>query len=237
MSFLKQDEVKNLSMIYFMEDYGATSIERIGDSTLVRGESDRPWVYISSPDPAELNLVVERLTADDVCFAAIEDWMVPVLTRDRPVLWMLSMVRFILRRCPPVLPGKTGAPVMRLTEDDAQFIYDNSLYKEFTSPEYIRERIRKGKSAGIHVAGSLVAWVTTHDDGSIGIMHVLDAYRRKGYARVLTLDVINQVYAQGRIPYLHIEDSNTGAMSVVASLGFERDRLVHWFEIGQGRTE
>ena len=39
-----------------------------------------------------------------------------------------------------------------------------------------------GPSAGIRDSGKLVAWLMTQDDGSIGVLHVLDDYRGSGYA-------------------------------------------------------
>jgi ribosomal protein S18 acetylase RimI-like enzyme len=231
-SFLTQHRIRNMNAIYFMETYPIQSLERIGNSLLLRGESDRPWVYISSTDPEELDLVKARLTDDDRCFAAIEEWMVPILTRDKAVIWDLSMVRLLLLKSSVAASGKDEVQVLPLLEEDAQFIYENSLYKEFTSPRYIREQIRKGPSGGIYQEGKLVAWGMTHDDGSIGITHVLQDYRRRGYAHALTLFLVNRVCEQGRIPYLHIEETNTDAMNVVIGLGFQRDRRLHWLEIG-----
>ena len=49
-AFLKQDIIKNINLIYFMETNPVTSLERFGDTVLMRGESDHPWVYISAHD-------------------------------------------------------------------------------------------------------------------------------------------------------------------------------------------
>ena len=230
-SCLKRDHIRNMNAIYFLQDYGAQSLELIDNSVLLRGESDRPWVYISSTDPEELERLRARLTSDDRSFAAIEEWMVPIITQHKEVKWDLSMMRLILRRDPLPFSGRGDVEVLPLIEDDARFIYDNSPYKEFTSPGYIRERIRKGPNGGIYKEGKLVAWAMTHDDGSIGITNVLQDYRRKGYAHALTVFLINRVREHGRIPYLHIEETNSDAMHVVTSLGFQWDRQLHWFEI------
>ncbi len=233
-SFLKRHHIRNMNAIYFMEDYGIQSLERIGSSVLLRGKSDRSWAYVSSTDPEELELVKARLTDDDRCFAAIEEWMVPILTRGRKVVWDLSMVRLLLIKGSVALSGRGDVQVQPLKEQDVQFIYYNSLYKEFTSPDYVRDQIRKGPIGGVYQEDKLVAWGMTHDDGSIGITHVLPDYGRRGYAHALTLFLINLVREQGRIPYLHIKETNTDAMGVVLGLGFQRDRRLHWFEVGPG---
>ena len=95
-SFLKKDEIKNINMLNFMESYPVMSLERIGNSVLLRGVSDCQWVYVSSPDEGELKDVAERLTQGDSAFAAMEEWMLPVLFPGRAFSWELSMTRFVL---------------------------------------------------------------------------------------------------------------------------------------------
>ena len=86
-SLLKQDEIKNMNMLYFMENNPIHRLERIGNSVVLRGESDQHWVYISSPNEQELHAVVSTLTKDDRFFAVIEDWMLPLLTANKTLVW------------------------------------------------------------------------------------------------------------------------------------------------------
>jgi 8-oxo-dGTP diphosphatase len=175
-ALLGQDEIRNANMICFMRNYPVESVERIGDSLLVRGVSDRRWVYMSSSDKKELDVLVKRLAKDDLSFAAIEDWIAPAVIGNKAVVWDLPMVKLIL-------PGHVTfqetyrSPISPLSADDVDPIYGASLYKAVTSPSYIRERIEMALSAGVRESGELVAWVMTHDDCSIGVMHVLDAHR------------------------------------------------------------
>ena len=53
-AFLQQDVIKNMNMLYFMENNPVHHLERIGDSVILRGQSDQRWVYISSPNEQEL---------------------------------------------------------------------------------------------------------------------------------------------------------------------------------------
>ena len=43
---LKKDRLSNINLINFIENNHITGIEPIGNSLLVRGISDRNWVYI-----------------------------------------------------------------------------------------------------------------------------------------------------------------------------------------------
>ena len=228
--FLKQDKIKNMNMIYFMEEYPVHSLERIDGSVLLRGESDRHWVYISSSEDRELRRVIARLTKEDRWFAAIEDSILPAIVRDRALAWRLSAMKLIL----PKEVAFSPAPRTRISPlslEDVPHIYGSSFYKALTSPGYIRERITRGPSAGVYESGKLVAWVMTHDDASIGVMNVLEPYRRKGYAYDLTVYLIQQIRSQGKIPYVHVEETNLKSLDLAHKVGFREDRRLHWFEI------
>ncbi len=230
-SLLKKDEIKNINMLNFIETYPVRSLERIGNSVLMRGESDCLWVYISSSDERELKDVAERLTEADRAFAAIEEWMVPlVVPPGRELSWDLSMTRFVLPEHVS-FPKASLSDIGPLSLDDADYIFEHSIYKNVTRPDYIRGRIEGGPSAGVRESGKLVAWLMTQDDGSMGVLHVLDDYRRKGYAYDLTGYLVARLREQGRIPFVQVEDTNTKSMSLVLKEGFRKDRRIRWFKI------
>ena len=93
---LKKDRLVNINLINFIENNPITGIQRMGNSLLVRGKSDRNWVYIKCSGAKELSAIKGLLNEQDKCFAAIEDWMVPVLLKDEAVSWNVSMAQFYL---------------------------------------------------------------------------------------------------------------------------------------------
>lgn len=228
-SFLKQDYLKNINMLNFIEAYPIHSLERIGNSVLLRGDSDCRWVYISSPDEEELRAAASRLAESDRTFAAIEEWMVPLLVRDRVVAWQLSMMRLVL---PPDVGFAEGAtPVVPLSPDHADYIFEHSVYQNVTRPDFIRKRIQDGPGAGVCESGKLVAWLMTQDDGSIGLLHVLDNHRGRSYAYDLTLYLIGKLRERGKLPFVHVEETNTSSMNLALKVGFRKDRRLHWFKL------
>jgi 8-oxo-dGTP diphosphatase len=156
--------------------------------------------------------------------------MLPVLVRGRPLSWDLSMTRFVLPEH-VVFPKAPLPHIAPLSPDDADYIYEHSIYQNVTRPDFIRGRIRGGPSAGIRDSGKLVAWLMTQDDGSIGVLHVLDDYRGRGYAYDLTVYLVARLREQGRIPFVQVEDTNTKSMSLTLKEGFQKDRRLHWFKI------
>jgi ribosomal protein S18 acetylase RimI-like enzyme len=72
----------------------------------------------------------------------------------------------------------------------------------------------------MHVGGySEISAVCTHPD-----------FPGKGYATALTHHMVNIIYEQGAIPFLHVRGDNTRAIQVYERLGFEVSRPMNfWF--------
>ena len=229
MKSLKKDRLGNINLINFIENNHITGIQHMGNSLLVRGKSDRNWIYIKCTTSRELSAIKGLLNEHDKYFAAIEDWMVPVLLKDEVVSWNVSMAQFYL-------PDDVDLPepahqTTTLSEKDAGTVYDNSEYQEQISVEYIEDRIRTGISNGIYENNKLVAWGLTHDDGGLGSLHVLESARRKGYGSSITLALIREVRHANKIPFCYIEKGNDESINLVSKLGFIKHRNYHWFKI------
>ena len=93
---------------------------------------------------------------------------------------------------------------------------------------YVRSRIDAGPALAIFDGGTPVAWVLTHAEtptvSVIGFIHVLDPYRRRGYALSLTSAIVKNVLRRGKIPALHVQTENTASLDLVEKLGFRRLR-------------
>lgn len=114
---------------------------------------------------------------------------------------------------------------------DGDYIFSHSDYKAFTSTEYIKERIQKGISAGIVKNGKLVAWGLTHDDNSLGFLHVLHDYRRNGYGTDITNFLIKQKRTMKKPVFLNVEPHNMGSRDLVEKMGFVLDREISWIKL------
>ncbi|MFZ0453314.1 MAG: GNAT family N-acetyltransferase [Ignavibacteriaceae bacterium] len=196
---------------------------------MIRGKSDRVWIYISCNNKDELDILKNNLNNEDVNFGAIDDWMIPILTKGRNIVWDIPALQFYL-------PGNTNLPPVKyetlpLTIEDSQTIYTNYTLKEYISLEYIRERIRKGVSAGIYKDNKPVSWGITQDDGAIGFLHTLDNYRRKGYGYRVVLSMTDKLTNSGNVPFAYIEPSNKKSINLFLKLGFKEYKKVHWFKI------
>lgn len=226
---LKENTIDNLNIINFIENYPIHHLEKIGNSVLIKGTSDREWVYISSKSEEELKIIKNKLYNKDKNFAIIEEWMIPILTKGNIIKWNLSTMRLILPNEIILSNPKNNLEYLKI--NDAEFIYENSHYKDFISIPYIIDRITNGESSCIRCGDIPIAWGITQDDGALGFLHVMPEYRRKGYAQDITIDLIKKVRNKNKIPFVQIEENNEKSMNLALGLGFKKDRLVSWFEI------
>lgn len=56
-------------------------------------------------------------------------------------------------------------------------------------------------------------------------------YRRKGYARQLVTWTTNKIFNENNIPYLHVEGSNIGAITMYEKLGFRARRKISFWNL------
>ncbi len=226
---LKKDEIKNISVTGFIENNPVKSIKKAGCSLLIKGASDHEWNYISSDNKSEFTMLISELQAEDKYFASLEDWMLPILLNNKDAEWKLTTMRLYLPKNKLIRKSKIATKKLNLF--DSKTIIENSNYKSILSTEYLEDRISKSYSAGVHANGALIGWGLTHDDGALGSLHVMNDYRKKGYARAILISLINQCRADEKIPFVQVEEKNTPALNLVKSLGFAEDRKVTWIKL------
>ena len=77
--------------------------------------------------------------------------------------------------------------------------------------------------------GKLCGFIGCHNDGSMGMLYVEDAYRRQGLAASLEGYLINKQREQGMIPYAHIVNGNEASIQLQERLGLNLSDPVIWW--------
>lgn len=101
-------------------------------------------------------------------------------------------------------------------------------------PGYFKEGTSKmGNYYGIFKAEKLVAVtgerMKMHQFTEISAVITHPEHTRKGYAKQLVAHVVNQNIAVQNIPYLHVVESNLGAIGLYKKLGFETRRKISFW--------
>ncbi|HPT02782.1 MAG TPA: GNAT family N-acetyltransferase [Bacteroidales bacterium] len=226
---LKKDPVRNIAALGFFGNYCVKDAFRIGDTVLLLGKSDHLWAYISGTCKSELEELLKKFPVKTKYFASVEEWMKPVIAGESEIAWEMETSRFVLPESVKMDPPSDKT--FRLDTSFVGHIFSNSDYSAFTSEEYIAERIERGFSAGILEGGTLAAWGLTHDDDSLGFLHVLPQFRGKGYARDITLAMVSQKRKEHKPAFLNIVTGNDKALKLVTGFGFEFDRKISWLKL------
>jgi 8-oxo-dGTP diphosphatase len=226
---LKQEFISNISTIGFIENNPITEVVEKNNSYLIKGTSDVEWIYLVCKNESELKALLEKSGGNNIYFASVEDWMIPIITEKRKAEWILSTMRYYLPDDVEVPENKIV--VIPLTTDHIWFIISQSNYKQFLTPAYVEERITKSISAAIIKKDKLVAWGLTHDDGALGSLHVLDEFRKKGYGKETLISLIHQNRKLGKTSFAQIEEKNMKVTNLIEQLGFVKDRKVSWIKL------
>ncbi len=228
-AILKQKPLQSLPVEGFFSNYPVKKQIMQGDFILLCGKSDYDWAYLCGDNPEGLFAVLDKFNFDTLYFANVEEWMLPVLTHSRKIEWKLSTHRYFLPDDmvldPPEYLSKSLEP------DMAGYIFNRSAYKDFTSEKYIRERLTKDVSAGIWIEGELVGWGLTHDDTSLGFLHVVPDYRGQGLGENLLRFLVNEKQLCKKPVFVNIEPHNHQSINLVKKLGFRFDREVSWIKL------
>lgn len=229
---LAEKPMQSLPVIGFFDNYPLQEWLRHGDFLLLCGTSDYPWAYLCGDNPEDLFSVLEKFNFQSQYFANVEEWMLPVLTHTRKIEWKLSTHRYYLPDNRTVDPPDYISKVLDVSM--AQYIYERSAYKDFTSETYIKERIEKDVSAGIWIDGELVGWGLTHDDTSLGFLNVVPPYRGQGLGESILRFLVILKRQKNKPVFVNIEPHNHQSINLVKKLGFSFDREVSWVKLNIG---
>ncbi|OFX83982.1 MAG: hypothetical protein A2W99_03485 [Bacteroidetes bacterium GWF2_33_16] len=229
LSSLKTNPNKNVSVLGFFSNYPVKEFYIEGNSVLILGKSDHLWAHISSSSEVELSSLLARNYMKTKYYFSVEDWMIPIILSHGAVDWIMTTNRFILEKS--IFIDLPKFNIVKIDKSYAQFIYDNSDYKDYISVEYIKDRLCKDISAGIFVNNILVAWGFTHDDGALGFLHVLEDYRNKGYGLDILLGLIQMKKKEKKPIFGNIVPDNFASTNLVTKLGFKIDCKTSWIKL------
>ena len=99
---------------------------------------------------------------------------------------------------------------------------------------YVRRRIEGGPTAAIYDDGKPVAsalrHILTDRVGLIGMVHILESHRRRGFARAVVSAVVRDLLRDGKVPALHAYADNVASLTLFPTLGFRKVKRQVWGE-------
>ncbi len=228
-TILENNSKRYIATIGFFNNYPVVDYYTEKKSTLILGKSDKVWAHIVSSDESELSELLYKHHKKTKYYNSVDDWMIPLILKYGSADWILTTDRYTLED--NIVCDSPDLPMVKIEKTSASYIHENSDYKSFTTKKYIEERLEKDISSGIMVENHLVAWGMTHDDGSLGFLHVLKEYRNKGYGKNILLELIRQLRQEGKPVFGNIVPGNKASLGLANKLGFTFDQKSSWIKL------
>ena len=77
-------------------------------------------------------------------------------------------------------------------------------YHLYHDDAYIRERIASRQMIGAFLDGELAGFAGVNNDGGMGMLEVLEPFRKRGIGSLLEAEMIRRELAAGHVPYAHV---------------------------------
>lgn len=114
-----------------------------------------------------------------------------------------------------------------LTEDQVDLITPH--YHSYDQ-DTLRLFIREGQLLGGYLGETLVGFLGWHDEGAMGMLHIFEEHRRKGYAYALEALQTNLMLSRGKVPHGQVYVGNDASLALQKKLGFSvEERTCCWF--------
>jgi len=239
LAFFEKDRIATLNLVGVLRNEPGRELlvddDQNPKGVLVKGPG---FWYLHTRDEGFLEAVCLELEkqAGFYRFSGVWKPLADKLKARFPVVWDAPCaVYYYPPDAPPPEPGR--GPAQSLEVQDAELIDTHHAYRHPGSLEEIRACIRDRASSAVHGDGGPVCWLLVHEDDSLGIMYTLEEHRRKGYAEVVTRDLVRKQLAAGRTPFLQIRDDNGMSPGLALKCGFVKEGNCDWFGLMVGVPE
>jgi tRNA (guanine37-N1)-methyltransferase len=210
--FLSKDPEQNVPALGALAR-GATVVHCSPGGVILR-ESGNGLYYASVTDPDILNSA--WFSEGEITVLALREGSIdPIADRIGATHIKRCHQVVFLNETPAYKPAE-GLSIAPLCVEDADFVCAH--YSNVFDRPYIEERLSGGHVCGAFLAGEPAGFIGRHDDGSIGMLEVLPAFRRHGIGTALAGFIINRVVNAGDIPYAHIFVGNAASLAMTSRL-------------------
>lgn len=212
---------------------------RRGTAEIVRGDPDGVLLYnpeiecwfisAATPEESEKLLAVPKKLGF-VC--AHQAFTMSQLREKYDFTFFLDCVQTAHFAAAP-LPVADVCEFRQMESEDAEWVNEN--YRNIPEElDYVRLLLEKGLITGAYVSGRRAGFIGRHSEGSIGLLEVLPAFRRRGIAEALLSDAINHELALGNVPFGQVVWDNGPSLALQKKVGSEISRgHVYWMDLAE----
>lgn len=227
-AWLERDSVLHANMLEVLRRGSTDALIAEDGGVLLHDTGCGAWMLAAEPDAAEDFL--DRIPAGCDLFVG-HDMAYFDLARARfglpyrEICWSAAY----LGQDPLSIPAFGGA--LRLLDRSWAPWLTAHYSHDFGGAAYMERAADRG-IIGAFLDGQPAGFVGFHDEGSIGMLEVLPAYRRRGLGEVLQRAAINLALERGQIPFGQVIDGNEASLSLQRKLGMAVSKTTLFWLMG-----
>ncbi len=230
LAFLAAEPLRHFSIATLVRNASAVMCHRCGDHLLIRiPEAQGSFVAYAAGTMPVPPALTNLLDGTETLLYVESDEMEREVACRMPLGHTTNCVQFYLPEEVAVSGDETG--IIDLKPEDAPYIHSHYTYKEVTTVAYLAARIAAAPAVGVMVDGVLAGFVMTHEEMTMGVMHVLPAYRKLGLATRLNAAMVRRMRALGLPCIVEIVHDNHASLALAKSAGFLPLQKVHWLHV------
>ncbi|MCR4676790.1 MAG: GNAT family N-acetyltransferase [Sphaerochaetaceae bacterium] len=116
----------------------------------------------------------------------------------------------------------TDALLRPLTHEYDDFVIEHyRMAKFFTNPKETFHRLIDQGMTGAFIDEEIAGFIGSQPEGSIGMLEVMEKFRRRGIGKALEQFRINTYIDEGKVPYCHILENNAASLALEKALGYD----------------
>lgn len=221
-AYLERDRVLHINMLEVLRRGSVEELTASSKGVLLYERGCGAWMM--SAQPGEAERLLDLVPGDCDLFVG-HDMAYFHRIQER---WGLSGQQICysaayLKKEPVPIPDFDGE-LRLLGPEWARWVYEHYSHP-FGGVAYIEGAIRRGM-LGLFLKGSTepAGFVGFHEEGSIGMLEVLPAYRRRGLGEILQRAAVNLALERGAYPFGQVFDDNSASLSLQQKVGMTLSR-------------
>lgn len=232
-ALLARDTIRHFSMSVLLKDALEPECHQAGNSLLVRTPDDhRTFAFLVNGDAMDALPLFDLLDGTETLFYVQGDVAANRICERVPIGRNSDCMQFYLPQDVPITEDEEG--IVDLSSDHAEYIHSHYSYRDVTTVAYLRDRIEKAPAIGMMIEGVLAGFVMTHEEMTMGVMHVLPEYRRLGLGKKLNAALVRRMRALGLPCIVEIVHDNSASLALAKSTGYIPIQKVHWMHRKNG---
>ena len=222
-NYLKQDYLNNLDLIYALE-HGAEIIHFSKDGIMLKYND----IYMLSIK--DIHLATQLLNdLNDCQMITIHNDRYQELIKEKFGLTQeIVAYQYGYLKNDVTVIDVPKIQIKNIGIEYYDFIKQN--YSTFIDEDYLLKRVQANVFIGAFDDDKIVGFAGIHEEGSIGFVEVIEAYRRKKIASMLETYMIDRLLKEKKVVYLQVDIDNLASMKMHEKLGYLRSsEIITWY--------